>query len=390
LAICALAFRRAKDADLNQAVAVVALVPILQIVVVLCLCAAPSQEAADHPRLAEAQDRPRPTEALAPSAMAEQSTAPQFMRAALVGVVAGALLTVLAVAIGTLIFGTYGFGLFLLTPFVIGAITAYLANKDRDIGAFDTSLLVALSIGLGSVALILVALEGAICIIMAAPIGLVFALLGGALGRAIALSARRPARETLSCLALVPLVFATEFVLPATTRFDTVQTIEVHAPSEIVWQSILSTDPVEGPLALPSRLGVAYPIRGEIIGEGVGAVRRGEFSTGTAIEHISEWEPNRRLAFVVVDDIPAMRELSPYEHVHAPHAVGYFRTLYTSLELVRRPNGYTEIIERTSHELRLDPVLYWLPMARWVVHENNGRVLAHIRRHAEQRMQAGR
>jgi len=31
----------------------------------------------------------------------------------------------------------------------------------------------------------------------------------------------------------------------------------------------------------------------------------------------------------------------------------------------------------------LDPVLYWLPLARWMVHENNARVLAHIRRHAE-------
>jgi hypothetical protein len=48
-----------------------------------------------------------------------------------------------------------------------------------------------------------------------------------------------------------------------------------------------------------------------------------------------------------------------------------------------RSDGHTDVIERTSHELRLEPVLYWLPLARWVVHENNARVLAHIRRHAE-------
>ena len=85
-----------------------------------------------------------------------------------------------------------------------------------------------------------------------------------------------------------------------------------------------------------------------------------------------------------------MREMSPYEHVHAPHAVGYFRTIATSFELVVRADGRTDVIERTSHELRLDPVLYWLPMARWIVHANNARVLAHIRHHAEQGMRAGR
>ena len=54
---------------------------------------------------------------------------------------------------------------------------------------------------------------------------------------------------------------------------------------------------------------------------------------------------------------------------------------------VARADGHTDIVERTSHELRLDPVLYWLPMARWVVDQNNARVLAHIRRHAEQSVQ---
>jgi hypothetical protein len=29
--------------------------------------------------------------------------------------------------------------------------------------------------------------------------------------------------------------------------------------------------------------------------------------------------------------------------------------------------------------LRLDPVLYWMPFARWIIHENNMRVLTHIR-----------
>ena len=220
---------------------------------------------------------------------------------------------------------------------------------------------------------------------MAAPLGLGMALIGGVLGRSMALQARRPAGQPLQCIALLPLMFAIEHVLPPSAHFETDQTIAVNAPPNLVWQSILSTDPIEGPLALPFRLGVAYPLRGEFRGEGVGAERLGEFSTGTAIERVTEWVPNRKLAFVVVRDIPAMRELSPYENVHAPHVVGYFRTTYTSFELIPRADGGTDIVERTSHELRIDPVPYWLPMARWIVRQNNVRVLEHIRIHAEAR-----
>ena len=108
--------------------------------------------------------------------------------------------------------------------------------------------------------------------------------------------------------------------------FDTTETVEINAPAAIVWTSILRMDPMDEAPGLPFRLGVAYPLGGEITGEGMGAIRRGAFSTGTAIERVTEWEPERRLTLAVVEDVPAMRELSPYEHVHAPHVIGYFRT----------------------------------------------------------------
>ena len=309
--------------------------------------------------------------------------------AAAQGVAAGIALTLLAVAIGVLVFGTYGYGVFVFSPFVVGVITAYLANRKQDIGGWGTALLVTAATTFGGIALLGVALEGIVCLAMAAPLGLAVALVGGLLGHAIALLARRPAGETLSCVALLPLVFAVETFLPAATSFETYQTIEVHAPPDAVWRSLLSTDPVADPLraAVPPRRGLSAARRNHRRRRRRRAPRR--VLTGTAIERITEWEPERKLAFVVVDDIPAMRELSPYDHVHAPHVVGYFRTTYTSFELVRRSDGHTDIVERTAHELRLDPVLYWLPMARWVVHENNARVLDHIRRHAERSHRAG-
>jgi uncharacterized membrane protein YhaH (DUF805 family) len=370
-ALAALSFRRASDADINESIAVLAIVPIIQIVVILALCVAP----------------PRTLPEGAPTVARGSAAEPAWTAVAL-GLVVGIGLTLAAVAVGALLFGTYGFGMFMATPFVIGAATGYLANRKTDLGGSRTAALVASATALGGAALVVVALEGIVCIVMAAPLGFGVALAGGALGRGIALSTRRSPAQTLSGFAVLPLIFALESVFPAATSFDTYQTITVGAPPEVVWQSIVRMEPIDEPPALPFRLGVAYPRSGEFLGEGVGAMRRGEFSTGTALERVTEWIPNRKLAFVVLTDVPSMRELSPYEHVHAPHVIGYFNSKVTSFELVPRSDGRSDVIERTSHELKLEPILYWLPLARWVVLQNNARVLAHIRRQAERSVQA--
>jgi len=366
-ALAALAYRRAVDVDISAWIAAWAIVPIVQFPVIAALCLLPS--------------RPAPT--VVP-AIATGKAAVSVGAAAAQGCLAGAGLTLLAVAMGALAFGAYGYGMFVASPFLVGATSAYFANRKQDIGGAATHRLVAGTCALGGIALIAVALEGIVCIFMAAPLGIGAALVGGLCGRAIASMPRGSPAQTLSGLSLLPVVFALEMILPPSVDFDTQERIDVNAPPEAVWQAILHMDAIEAPPALLFRLGVAYPVRGEVIGAGLGGERRGEFSTGTAIERVTDWVPNRKLAFVVLSDVPAMQELSPYAHVHSPHVLGYFRTLYTSFELEPAPDGNaTRIIERTSHEIRLDPVLYWLPMARWVVHQNNARVLDHVRRQAE-------
>jgi hypothetical protein len=83
-----------------------------------------------------------------------------------------------------------------------------------------------------------------------------------------------------------------------------------------------------------------------------------------------------------------MHELSPYRHVNAPHVKGYFRTTFTSFEIVPLGQSRCRLIEHTGHELKLDPILYWMPLARWIIHENNYRVLSHIREQSEQTQSA--
>lgn len=367
-ALAALAFRRAADANISEWIAAAAIVPVAQIAVIVFLSVAPSRAAA------EVFASPRPRSGWVPAVQ---------------GMVAGTALTLFAVAVGALGFGGYGFGMFFVSPFIIGAVTACVANRGEDIGTRRTNHIVAGATALGGISLLLTALEGMVCIVMASPLAIGVALIGGLFGRAIALKRQRPANQALSVFVFLPVVYALELLLPSAIAFDTLQTINVNAPPEAVWKSLLRMDMTGEPLALPFRLGVAYPLRGEVIGEGVGAVRHGEFSTGIAIERVTEWEPNRKLAFVVETDVPSMREFSPYRDLHTPHLLGYFRTGATSFEFVPQLEGRTQIIERTSHQLKLDPVLYWLPMARRMVDANNARVLAHIKRQAELSVRMG-
>jgi hypothetical protein len=98
---------------------------------------------------------------------------------------------------------------------------------------------------------------------------------------------------------------------------------------------------------------------------------------------VTEWEPNKSLAFRVEDEAPAMEEMSPYRRVHAPHVEGYFTTGETRFVLVPVAANRTRLKIASEHRLRIDPVPYWEPIARLAIHENVSRVLADIKAKSE-------
>ncbi len=298
------------------------------------------------------------------------------------GVLAGVGIIVAAVLVSAVTFGAYGWGLFVMTPFLVGITTGYLANRGKSLGGGDTTMVVLGAAALGTVALVMFALEGLMCIVLAAPLGGAVAVLGGAIGRSIARIGRTRDKPLMS-LALLPAVFALEAAMPPTVPIDSSASIDVAAPPAAVWDAITSGEAIESGPGLVGATGLAYPIRGRLLGSGVGAIRLGDFSTGTARERVTEWLPERRLAFVVVRQPPAMEEMSPYRRVHAPHVNGYFDTGVTRFSLTPLRNGGTRLTVSATHILRIDPALYWEPIARFAIGRNVDRVLRDIRHKAE-------
>jgi uncharacterized membrane protein YhaH (DUF805 family) len=355
-----MSMRRARDAGWSAWVALLFFVPGVSYAFMALMSVLPHRV-----RAAAAREVPRPNEAYLPGA--------------LLAIAAGALLGCGMLALSVYSLNSYGVSLFLGTPFVIGAMTAFLFNRRYPASRRETQEVVFMTLAIiGGVALITAA-EGAICLLMAAPLAMLIGAMGGVLGRHIAL--RDPARLAQAMLAVVilPLNAALDANAPTTSLREVRSSVEIDASPSVVWQNVIAFPPLPEPSDLVFRAGIAYPRRAEIRGSGVGAVRYCEFSTGAFVEPITVWEPGRRLSFDVREQPRPMQEWSPYADVAPPHLDGYFRSRRGEFRLVALPGGRTRLEGSTWYEMRLYPEAYWVLFGDALIARIHRRVLEHVR-----------
>ena len=348
--------RRAKDAGLTSAVGLLFFVPFLNYLMMAALAALPSRT---EPRVS------------LPLAGTDRA-----IGAALVGVAAGATMSAVALAV-TSVALEYGQAAFVGVPFLSAATAGLLFNLRGQRSVAATLVVAGLTVIVGNGLLGLFAVEGAICLAMAAPIVFVISVVGALFGRAVARLEDR--RALAGPYAILPVLAAVE---PAPDRVHAVTTsVDVAAPPEAVWDAVVAFPeiPASNFPAWYFRLGVAYPIRARIDGTGVGAVRRCEFSTGDFVEPITAWDPPRLLAFDVVENPPTMSELSPWAEVLAPHLdAGIFRSERGEFRLEPLPDGGTRLSGTTWYHLDMAPGWYWTMWSDAILHRIHQRVLEHV------------
>ncbi|MFQ5745394.1 MAG: hypothetical protein ACE5HV_17715 [Acidobacteriota bacterium] len=317
-----------------------------------------------------------------------------------VGSAAMALLLILpfgvaATGLGTSVFFQYGMSLFVGLPFCLGFAAVLLYGYHRP-QSYPSCLLVSwLSILLTAAALLALAIEGVICLVMAAPMGVILAAVGGSIGYLIQ---RRPwvkaesATLGLIIALTVPALMGAEYVSSPEPPLFTVQTaIEIDSPPEQVWQHLVSFAELPKPEDWVFRLGIAYPIRAEIEGEGAGAIRRCVFSTGAFVEPIEVWDEPRLLKFSVTQNPPPMQEWTPYREIHPPHLNGFLVSQEGQFLLTPLPEGRTRLEGTTWYQHNMWPAWYWQAWSDFIIHRIHLRVLKYIKRLAElQASSAGR
>ncbi|MCZ6597254.1 MAG: hypothetical protein O7B99_06435 [Planctomycetota bacterium] len=363
--------RRAYDAGLTAWAGLVFFVPVLNYLLMLWLCLLPTVRR--EPRVDPLHaDEPLPETAVHDS-----------LRAALLAILVSVIGTAFAVVVCVYGVRSYNMALFAGAPFFLGLVAGYLYNREERRGVAGKVGDAGLSILMSLAANLLCALEGAICIAMAAPPAAVVSLFGALIGRGIALIGKEPAYPGLLAILALPGLAALEDRVTEPARYEVVTSIEIDAPRDEVWRNVVSFSELPEPSWLLFRLGIAYPRRAVIDGEGVGAVRRCEFSTGAFVEPITVWDEPARLAFDVVAQPPPMHEWSPYRNVHPPHLDGAFRSTAGEFRLIALPDGRTRLEGSTWYELDLHPTWYWRLWADFLVHRIHGRVLEHIARETE-------
>jgi len=305
------------------------------------------------------------------------------MRSALLGIGASILIGPVIVAAMTLMMRSYGLTLFLALPFVMGGVTAYIHNYGHPRTSGETQLVVLLGVFIVGGTLLLFALEGLICIVMAAPIAIVAAILGGIVGRHAAIGTGAPPQSAAFLMLVLPVAAIADRTAAAPQVHEAITSIIVNAPPERVWQNVIRFNDITAPPSLPFRLGIAYPMRARILGSGVGAVRHCEFSTGAFVEPITGWDEPRRLSFGVTAQPPALRELSPYTHVFAPHTNGFFKARRGEFRLTPIQGGRTRLEGSTWYTLEIYPEVYWSPIADWLLTKIHTRVLEQVKRESE-------
>jgi len=372
--------RRALDAGLSARIGLLFFVPVLNNLVMLVLAAQPThvERFPSFPATSPLGD----PASLLPDPAVQRARQGRPLRAAMLGVLVGCAIVVAATAFGTLVLRSYSSVLFVGAPFVVGFVTASLYNAEGERTLRSTLGLATAAVIASAGVVLLLAFEGVMCLAMAFPLALGLALIGAALGRSLTLRGQGNGVSIPLLLLALPALMGLSSGQPPDAA-EVRSAVEVDAPPEVVWNDVVSFAELAPPAEWFFRAGIAYPIRARFDGAGVGAVRRCEFSTGPFIEPITVWEPPHRLSFDVRAEPPGLRELSPYDEVHAPHTAGYLRSRHGEFRLVPLPGGRTRLEGSTFYTLQIFPTWYWTPWADGVIHAIHLRVLRHIKALAE-------
>ncbi len=290
---------------------------------------------------------------------------------------------------GTVMLRNYGWGLFVGLPFCLGLIAVLLHSYHRQRSFSECIAVSVCSVTLLAGFLLALAVEGVICLAMAAPPALGLAIFGGWIGYLIQRCFKRRHEIPPVILALMmafPFLMGTEYVSsPEPPLFTVRTTIEIDAPVEKVWHHVVSFSELPPPHEWFFRAGIAYPTQAKIYGRGVGARRYCVFSTGSFIEPIEKWDEPRLLKFSVTVNPPPMEEWTPYSGIHPPHLNGFLVSRGGQFLLMPLAGDRTRLEGTTWYYHNMWPASYWQLWSDAIIHRIHRRVLNHVKFLSEQK-----
>lgn len=280
--------------------------------------------------------------------------------------------------------GYFGLAIFAALPLATGVSTGVIIRRAG--GTFGQALGAALTL-IGAVILILcaAAMEGIVCVVMAAPFGAALALFGVLAGYFLARTkAADGTLQSAAWLAIVAMVGLEGWNPPAPLEGRASSEVVIAASPARVWAELHDIRDLPPSDNLLFRLGVAHPMGTATDGAGVGAARLCKLSTGDMPEVVTVWKPGRELRFQVLATPPSMRELGFFgQTVDAAHLHSAYASLDGGFKLEPLPDGRTRVIGESHYLLNISPATYWNLWTEAIVRMVQRRVLEHVKNRAE-------
>ncbi|UZR93346.1 DUF805 domain-containing protein [Chondrinema litorale] len=306
--------------------------------------------------------------------------------------IGSALVSVGLVAFASLLFtifsvqllGQYGWGLFVGVPFFTGFASVLLYSYHQPRTYKDSMIVTILSVVFFGAAILLIALEGFLCVMMGAPLCLILAWLGGTIAYFIQERSRNVSVSAISpmFIILIFVVFAEKYAAHQSPLIAIKTSVLVKAKPQAVWDKLVAFSEIAPPKELLFHTGIAYPTHAAIEGIGEGAIRECHFTTGAFIEPITEWKEPELLRFSVLQQPPPLVEWSFYNEMNLPHLEGYFGSEKGQFLLTKTEEG--TILEGTTwYRHKIWPANYWKLWSDYILHQIHFRVLNHIKKEAE-------
>lgn len=280
--------------------------------------------------------------------------------------------------------GEYGIALFILTPFLIGFCSTILYGYKNEITKRQAIWLGFTTLTICTLALIIFAIEGLICIAMAAPIGILLTWIGSLIGYSLLKNSSNATPSALLLLiTLIPLTsFVENKIEPELTSVTT--SIIINAEPAEVWKNVIEFPELDTPTEFIFKTGIAYPINAKIVGKGIGSIRHCNFTTGSFVEPVTVWNEGKLLKFDVLEQPAPMKELSFWD-IDAPHLHDYFVSKKGQFKLTKLKKGKTLLEGTTWYYHNIKPAFYWQIWSNYIVHKIHNRVLEHIKKNSEKR-----
>lgn len=365
-----MSIRRLRDAGLQPWLVFCFFLPFLNLLFFLVLCLLPSQSIITN-------DGPK-------NKWLSRIIPKSSWGSAAFSIIITSVLGVICGAISIYGFGEYGSGLFLGIPFMQGLMAAVIFGYHSP-KSYSQSLGVSIaSLGLFALLIFVLAIEGVVCIVMAAPLGLAITVIGGAVGHLLQRREIKSVPAVVIIFAALPLLSGIEHNINLQPPLTDVTTkIIINKTPQDVWNQLVTFNELKDPDELIFRSGVAYPIKAEIEGRGVGSIRKCVFTTGAFIEPIEVWNEPHLLKFSVEKVPPPLVEISMYNDLHLPHLEGYFTSEKGQFKLTALAGGKTLLEGTTWYRHDLWPGTYWRIWSDHILHTIHLRVLNHIKEKAE-------